>query len=363
MLAHAADRLDLELVALAKPTDTSLLGRHGVVVADPDEPGVLESFAADVDVLTFEHELVDPDALARIEATGVPVRPGPGVLALANKATQRRTLGDLGFPVPPFVVATSRDDVESFAAAHPSGIVVKTATGGYDGRGVYVLDDRNLDGVPEELFDGRQLVVEPRLDIECELAVLVARRPGGESVVYPVVETVQRRGMCREVLVPSGRSASVDAAASEVGAAIADAIGAVGMLAIELFVVDGVVTINELAPRVHNSGHLTIEACVTSQFENQLRAVADLPLGSPELRVPAAAMVNVVGDELGTDPHDHLVDGLVAGDASVHLYAKAPRPERKIGHVTATAADRETARKQAAAVVDALMTPSTPEAR
>jgi 5-(carboxyamino)imidazole ribonucleotide synthase len=167
--------------------------------------------------------------------------------------------------------------------------------------------------------------------------------------------------MCREVHVPSGVSPALEGAARQVAEAIAASVDAVGMLAVELFVVDGEVLVNELAPRVHNSGHLTIEACHTSQFEQHLRAVADLPLGSTELRVPAATMVNVVGDETGADPRDRLAAGMAAGDAAIHLYGKAPRPERKIGHVTATAPDRATAQARATAVVAALMTTTAEE--
>jgi len=359
MLTHAGERLDLEIRVLAKPTDTSMVGHDPLVtVGDPDAPGVLEAFAADVDVVTFENELVDLEILRALEAQGVAVRPGAHVLAMSNKATQRRHLDSLSFPLPPFVVATEASHVEKFAAEHGWPLVVKSATGGYDGRGVHMVDDPA--GLAAITFDGAEYVVEPKLDIELELAVLVARRPGGETATFPVVETVQRRGMCREVHAPAGVSPEIAGAARQVAEAIAVGIDAVGVLAIELFVVDGEVLINELAPRVHNSGHLTIEATDTSQFEQHLRAVADLPLGSTELRVPAATMVNLVGgetvgDETGIDPRDRLAEGMSAGAAAIHLYGKAPRPERKIGHVTACGPDRATAHRDATAVAAALM--------
>ncbi len=354
MLTHAGERLDLEVRVLANPTDTSMAGHDPLVtVGDPDEPGVLEAFAAHVDVLTFENELVDLDILRALEAGGVAVRPGSHVLEMSNKATQRRTLDALSFPLPSFVVTTESADVEKFAAEHGWPLVVKSATGGYDGRGVHMIDGPDeLTAVP---FDGATYVVEPKLAIDLELAVLVARRPGGETATFPVVETVQRRGMCREVHAPAGVTPEIEATARDVGLAIAEAIDAVVVLATELSVIDGEVLVNELAPRVHNSGHLTIEACDTSQFEQQLRAVADLPLGSPALRVRAATMVNVVGDETDVDPRDRLTDGMAAGAAAIHLYGKAPRPERKIGHVTATGADRSHAHRRAAAVASALM--------
>jgi 5-(carboxyamino)imidazole ribonucleotide synthase len=354
MLTHAGERLDLEVRILAKPSDTSMRGHDPLVtVGDPDEPGVLDAFAATVDVVTFENELVDLDVLRALEARGVAVRPGSHVLAMSNKATQRRALAALSLPLPPFVVTTEASGVEKFAAEHGWPLVVKSATGGYDGRGVHMVDDAG--GLATLGFDGSEFVVEPMLDIELELAVLVARRPGGDTVTFPVVETVQRRGMCREVHAPAGVSSETERAARHLGESIAASVDAVGVLAVELFVVDGEVLVNELAPRVHNSGHLTIEANDTSQFEQHLRAVADLPLGSTSLRVPAATMVNVVGDTTDVDPRDRLAEGMAAGDAAIHLYGKAPRPERKIGHVTSCGPDRATAHRDAASVAAALM--------
>jgi 5-(carboxyamino)imidazole ribonucleotide synthase len=357
MLVHAGERLDLELRVLSRPGDTSMSG-HGdlVTVGDPATDGVLERFSDEVDVLTFENEQVDLSTLRRLEDAGVVVRPGSHVLAMSNKATQREALGALLFPVPDFVVATGRDELVDFATNH-GAVVVKTATGGYDGRGLWMADGPDEVSALDLPFDGREYVIEPRLELQHEVAVLVARRPRGEMATYPVVETIQRDGMCREAMLPSGLPDALEVAARQVAEGIAAAIDAVGILAVELFVVDGAVVINELAPRVHNSGHLTIEACETSQFEQHLRAVADLPLGSTQLRVPAAAMANVVGDEGGVDPRDRLAAGLGAADATIHLYGKSPLPERKIGHVTATGADRRSTRTAATTVAAALTQP------
>jgi 5-(carboxyamino)imidazole ribonucleotide synthase len=230
-------------------------------------------------------------------------------------------------------------------------VVVKLASGGYDGRGVWVVDDvAALAAVPT---DGRELVVEPKLALDKEIAVQVARRPNGDIAVYPVVETVQRDGMCREVIAPAPIDASLAAAAETLARDLAEASALEGFLAIELFVVDGGIVVNELAPRVHNSGHYSIEGCVTSQFENQLRAVLDWPLGSPRLRTPCAVMVNVVGSELG-DPADRLAVALRDDDVHVHLYGKTWRPGRKLGHVTALGDDVDSARGRAHAAVHAL---------
>jgi 5-(carboxyamino)imidazole ribonucleotide synthase len=357
MLVHAGERLDLELRVLSRPDDTSMSG-HGdlVVVGDPATEGVLERFADEADVLTFENEQVDLSTIRRLEDAGVVVRPGSHVLAMSNKATQRETLDSLLFPVPEYRVITRLDELVDFAGGH-GAVVVKTATGGYDGRGLWMAEGPEGVAALDLPFDGREYVVEPQLDLQHEIAVLVARRPGGDMATYPVVETIQRDGMCREATIPSGLPEDIEVAARRVAEGIATAIDAVGILAVELFVVDGTVLVNELAPRVHNSGHLTIEACETSQFEQHLRAVADLPLGSTEPRVPAATMANVVGDEGGVDPRDRLAAGMSAGGATIHLYGKAPRPERKIGHVTATGADRESTRKAATTVAAALTQP------
>jgi 5-(carboxyamino)imidazole ribonucleotide synthase len=196
-------------------------------------------------------------------------------------------------------------------------------------------------------------VVEPCLSLEREIAVQVARRPSGDIVVYPVVETVQRDGMCREVIAPAPIAPELSVAAGQLAHDLAAAVDLAGFLAIELFVVDGRLVVNELAPRVHNSGHYTIEGCVTSQFENQLRAVLDWPLGSPQLRAPYAVMVNVVGSEIG-DPTDRLPGALLVDDVHIHLYGKSWRPGRKLGHVTVLADDVAIARQRAHAAVLAL---------
>jgi 5-(carboxyamino)imidazole ribonucleotide synthase len=199
----------------------------------------------------------------------------------------------------------------------------------------------------------RTVVAEPLLPLERELAVLVARRPGGEAVVYPPVQTVQVDGICHELVAPAPVGADLADAAAALALRVAELCGAVGILAVELFVVDGRLLVNEVAPRPHNSGHHTIEHAATSQFENHLRAVLDWPLGATTPRTPAAAMVNVLGSG-DTDPRDRLPAALALGPASVHLYAKGPRAGRKLGHVTALGDDpaevRDRARRVAAAL-------------
>ena len=339
MMAPEAARLTIPLRPLVRDRDEPVARIHpDVVLGAPDADG-LRALAEACDVLTVEHELVDLDTLRALEAEGVRVRPCADALAVAvDKIRQREVLGAAGVPVPPWRQITSLGEVDDLADAHGWPLVAKAPRGGYDGRGVWFVEDRPALAELLAHLDGQPLLVEPALDIERELAVLVARRPGGELVVYPPVETVQRDGICHEVLLPAGISDAQDRRAREVAALIADTIDSVGILSVELFVVDGEILLNELASRPHNAGHLTIEASHTSQFANHLRAVLDLPLGDPEPRVPAAAMINVLGVE-GVDPRTRLPHALAQTEVSVHLYDKQPRPGRKLGHVTATGRD------------------------
>ncbi|MEZ5239998.1 MAG: ATP-grasp domain-containing protein [Microthrixaceae bacterium] len=244
-----------------------------------------------------------------------------------------------------------------FARAHSGGLVAKASRGGYDGRAVWRLSGRELEGFVAP-WEGAPLVLEPLLELSCELAVLVARRPSGEVRTWPVLETVQVDGMCDEVLFPAPVDADVAGRAREVAARVAEHTGAVGVLAVELFVTPGgEVLVNEIAPRVHNSGHLTIEGSCTSQFEQHLRAVLDWPLGPTQMLFPSAVMANVVGQG-STDPRtrQHLALAAVPG-AHVHLYGKTPRDRRKIGHVTVVGEDLASARREAARASELLAGP------
>lgn len=363
MLAEAASPLGVHVKVLAAPADE---GAPDVVVdtvrGDLDDADVLRGFARSVDVVTFDHENVDHDLLLELEAEGVAVRPSVATLRFSDKAHQRRHFAAAGLPVPTFLVVDggTAPDVEAvrrFAGDHGGWAVLKASRGGYDGRGVWVLDE-NAAADFVEAWSGAPLVVEPRLDLLSELAVLAARRPSGEVATWPVLETVQVDGMCNEVLLPAPITAELESTAREVGAAVAREVRAIGVLAVELFVVaapDGTpeLLVNEIAPRVHNSGHLTIEASVTSQFAQHLRAVLDWPLGPTDSR-SAAAMVNVVGD--GThEPRERQAQALAeVPGALIHLYGKAPRRERKVGHVTVLADDVASARSEATAAAEIL---------
>jgi 5-(carboxyamino)imidazole ribonucleotide synthase len=345
MLFEASLRLDLDIRVLAARADDPTVGVvPDVRLGDPHDRQALADFADGCDVVTFDHELVDPTVLAALEESGVVLRPGASTMAVAiDKLAQHRIFRDAGLPVPETIVAADAAAVRRAADVLGGPVVVKLATGGYDGRGVADLDPTHAEPPWLRMLD-RVALVQPRLAIEHELAVVVVRGAAGDMSTYPVVATVQHDGMCRLVHVPSGAGAALEQQAGAIARQVADLVDAVGIVAVEFFVVDGRLLVNEIATRPHNSGHLTIESSVTSQFENHLRAVTGQPLGATDPVVAAAAMVNLVGSVPGaTDPSDRVrVPSPAQGrrlpaDAAVHLYRKTPRPGRKLGHVTAVA--------------------------
>jgi 5-(carboxyamino)imidazole ribonucleotide synthase len=341
MTYQAAIALGVELRVLATDAgDAAVRAGAPHAVGSAASLADLRAFAARADVLTFDHERVPPEHLAALEAEGVRLAPGAAPKLLAqDKLVARRRLRELGFPVPPFALASTRWEVEEFGAEHGWPLIAKAPRGGYDGQGVQEL--------PAPCRPAAPLLLEPRLELERELAVLVARAPGGESVAYPVAETVQHEAMCREIVVPAPIPDALAAEATGLATAVTEAIGATGVVAVELFVTRDGLLVNELALRPHNSGHYTIEGCVTSQFEQHLRAVLDLPLGSAALVARAVATVNVVGPADGSDPAERLAAALAVPGAHVHLYGKAPRPGRKLGHVTVCGDDPEPTRAAA----------------
>ncbi|WP_025155568.1 5-(carboxyamino)imidazole ribonucleotide synthase [Leifsonia aquatica] len=300
------------------------------------------AFAETVDVITFDHEHVPPAILRELVARGIPVHPGPDALLYAqDKLQMRAKLSELGLPVPDWAAVESADELGRFLADHGGRAVVKTARGGYDGKGVRMVSEAN--GVDDWFLalaeDGRggALLVEELVSFRRELAQLVARRPSGESVAWPVVETVQRDGVCAEVIAPApGAAGRVAEAAADIAVRIADGLGVTGVLAVELFeTTDGRILINELAMRPHNSGHWSIEGAVTSQFEQHLRAVLDLPLGETRPRDEWSVMVNILGGPAEGTLQDRYPAALAAHpEAKFHGYGKDPRPGRKVGHVT-----------------------------
>jgi 5-(carboxyamino)imidazole ribonucleotide synthase len=341
----AAIAYDIELTVLAAhESDAAVRAGAQAIVGDHRDLAVLEAFAAEVDVVSFEFEGIAPEHLRVLERAGHRLVPSASAKLIAqDKLHQRRELAAAGFPVPPFAHARTAIDVAEFAALHDWPVVIKAPRGGYDGHGVQlVADARQAAVVLAELPEGALL--EPALAIQQELAVQVARTDDGQMVVYPVVETVQRDAMLRELVCPARLDGERALEALEIARGIVAHIDATGIIAVELFLTPDGLLVNELALRPHNSGHHTIEACATSQFEQHLRAVLNWPLGSTALRAPAAVTVNVIGPSDGSDPCDRLAAALAVDGAHVHLYGKSARPGRKLGHVTALGDDVASAR-------------------
>lgn len=346
MSAAPAAALGIGLRVLAAAPDESAaqvirdvsIGRH-------DDLAALLRFADGCDVVTFDHEHVPPIHLEKLESRGIAVRPGPSALFHAqDKIHMRQALTDIGVPCPRWRVVTAPGEVADFADEAGWPVVLKTSRGGYDGRGVWVVESvqQAVDVLAVPLAPGAQWLAEERIDFVQELSAQVARSPHGQAVAYPVVRTLQADGICSEVIAPAPGLASARAvAAQEIALRIARDLNVTGMLAVEMFDDGYDLFVNELAMRPHNSGHWSIEGARTSQFENHLRAVLDLPLGAPTAVAPYAVMVNILGGDVGDlySAYRHVL----ARDPGlkVHLYGKAVRPGRKVGHVTVLGDDVE----------------------
>jgi 5-(carboxyamino)imidazole ribonucleotide synthase len=346
MIAPAVELgLDLRVLAEGEGMSAQLAA---TAVGDYHDLDVVRAFVADVDVVTFDHEHVPQDILRALIADGVAVHPGPDALQFAqDKLVMRARLADLGVPQPDWAAVVSEQELQTFLDAHDGQGVVKTPRGGYDGKGVRVVraasDARDwFAAVPA----GEALLVEELVPFVRELAQQVARRPSGEIVAYPVVETVQRDGVCAEVIAPAPAAAERLAEVAEsIGVRIAEGLGVTGMLAVELFETDDErILVNELAMRPHNSGHWSQDGAVTGQFEQHLRAVADLPLGSTAPRAPWSVMVNILGGPAVGTLGDRFSSAMVAHpEAKIHTYGKDPRPGRKVGHVNVSSSDLDDA--------------------
>ncbi len=341
MTAQAAIALGQTLRVLAVRDDESAAQvTPDVVLGSHTDLDALRRVAEGATAFTFDHEHVPTDLLDALVADGVNVAPPPEALVHAqDKLVMRRRLSELGAPVPRFSAVSSADDAVAFARDIGGPVVIKTVRGGYDGRGVLMADtaDEARAIVERYLADGVAVMIEERVAMRRELAALVARSPFGQGAAWPVVETVQRDGICVTVIAPAPElSDETGSAASELALRIASSLGVVGVLAVELFeTTDGALMINELAMRPHNSGHWTMDGARTSQFEQHLRAVLDYPLGDTSALAPTV-MGNVLGaPETPTMSMDERVHHLFARmpDAKVHLYGKEERAGRKIGHV------------------------------
>jgi 5-(carboxyamino)imidazole ribonucleotide synthase len=351
MMIPPAVELGVTIKVLAEAEGMSA-ALAATAVGDYRDLDTVLAFAETVDVVTFDHEHVPQHVLHALVEKGVPVHPGPDALLYAqDKLLMRRKVTELGLPSPDWAAISNAEELGAFLEAHGGRAVVKTTRGGYDGKGVRVVDDRN--GVDDWFAalaeDGRggALIVEELVDFVRELAQQVARRPSGEIVAYPVVETVQKGGVCAEVIAPAptaeaiargadGAASTVAEVARDIAVRVAEGVGVTGMLAVELFETrDGRVLVNELAMRPHNSGHWSIDGAVTSQFEQHLRAVLDLPLGATRPLDAWTVMINVLGGPVGQSLQDRYPAALAAYPAAkLHGYGKESRPGRKVGHVT-----------------------------
>ncbi|MFY9847993.1 MAG: 5-(carboxyamino)imidazole ribonucleotide synthase [Trebonia sp.] len=335
MTAQAAIGLGVTFRVLAEaPADSAALVTPDVTVGSHLSLQDVSAFAGRCDVVTFDHEHVPGRVLAELESAGVLVRPGSAALRYTqDKLAMRGALTSRGVPCPRYAAVSSAADVEEFAAGSWP-VVLKAVSGGYDGKGVWVC--ASPAAAAEVVAHGIALLAEEFVPFRRELAALVARSPSGQGAAYPVVQTVQVDGICREVIAPApGLDPEVAAAAQALALRIASSLDVTGLLAVELFeTAAGGLLVNELAMRPHNSGHWTIDGARTSQFEQHLRAVLDLPLGSCALSGPFTVMANLLG---GTDPdiYDRYIHVMAADPAvKVHFYGKEVRPGRKIGHVT-----------------------------
>ncbi|MEY9941970.1 5-(carboxyamino)imidazole ribonucleotide synthase [Streptacidiphilus sp. MAP5-3] len=350
-MAHdAAIPLGVRFRLLADtPQDSAALVVGDVVLGDYRDLDTLRRFAEGCDVITFDHEHVPTEHLRTLQAEGFAVRPGPDALVYAqDKGLMRAKLDGLGVPCPRHRLVGDPADVTAFAnegEGYP--VVLKTTRGGYDGKGVWVVADETE--AAEPFRAGVPVLAEEKVDFVRELAADVVRSPHGQAVAYPVVESVQKNGICHEVVAPAPNlSADLAAEAQALALRIAGELDITGHLAVELFETrDGRVLVNELAMRPHNSGHWSIDGAVTSQFENHVRAVLDLPLGDPRPRQPWTVMVNVLGGDYPDMYSAYLHCMARDPGLRIHMYGKDVKPGRKVGHVTVFGDDLDDVRERA----------------
>jgi 5-(carboxyamino)imidazole ribonucleotide synthase len=343
MTLPAAVPLGVRLrVLAASPDDAAVRAGAEARIGDHTSLDDLREFAAGCDVVTFDHEHVPGEHIRALEDAGVVVRPGAAALHYAqDKLAMRDRLTELGLPCPRYRPVATLADVRDFVKPNGWPVVLKAARGGYDGKGVWICRTAEEAAAVTERApaEGVRLIAEEHVPFQRELAALVARSPHRQGAAYPVVETVQAGGVCQEVLAPAPElPGNRSSEAQWLALRIAAELGVTGLLAVEMFETSDGLLVNELAMRPHNSGHWTIEGARSSQFEQHLRAVLDLPLGSPQPAAPMAVMANVFG---GSADDDYAAvygrcEHVMAADpaAKLHLYGKDPRPGRKIGHVT-----------------------------
>ena len=338
------------------PQDSAAQVVGDVVIGDYRDLDTLRAFARGCDVITFDHEHVPTEHLRALEADGIPVRPGPDALVHAqDKGVMRAKLDAIGVPCPRHRVVSDPADVERFAAELGGGqapdgfpVILKTVRGGYDGKGVWVV--RSSKEAAEPFRAGVPVLAEEKVDFVRELAANIVRSPHGQAVAYPVVESIQVDGVCDTVIAPApGLDEELAGQAQQLALRIAQELGVVGHLAVELFeTADGRILVNELAMRPHNSGHWTQDGAITSQFANHVRAVLDLPLGDPRPRARWTVMANVLGGDYPDMYHAYLHCMARDPQLKIHMYGKDVKPGRKVGHVNTYGDDLADVRERAA---------------
>lgn len=361
MLTQAAIALGIETVIFERSADSPAARRtQREVVGSWGDATALESFAKQCDLVTLENEFVDAAVLRRLEARGLEVYPSSATLAvIQDKLLQKQRIAAMGLALPSFRAVATPDDVLRAANDYGWPLLLKVRREGYDGYGNATLRTA-VDIAPawERLtHGGRQLLVEAFVPFTHELAVMILRGRDGEIQAYPVVETVQQNHICHIVRAPAPIAPAVAVHAVALAQQAVQAVDGVGIFGVELFMLaDGTVLYNEMAPRPHNSGHYTIEGCITSQFENHLRAVLGWPLGATALRAPAVVMVNLLGQRNGTAHPEGIRAALAVDGAHIHLYGKREvRVGRKMGHITTlgtSLAEAEALARRAADLVE-----------
>lgn len=351
MLTLAAKPLGFQVVVVNPQSNgpASLVGAKEII-GDLYDQAALAQLAEKADYITVEIEHLSADALEALEQSGAVINPAPSTIRLIqDKLKQKEFLEQAGVPLAPFVAITDKQSAYDALETFGGKMLIKTRHGAYDGRGNMVVASEADIEAAFEAFNGRGLYAEGFVSFERELAVMVARDMQGAIVTYPIVQTVHERNICTEVLVPAPVGEAVLLKADTIAKKVAGLLEGAGTFGIEMFVTpDGEVLVNEMAPRVHNSGHYTTEACRTSQFEQHIRAIAGLPLGETDMVVPAAVMVNILGERDGETELTGLKEALQIPGVSVHLYDKHPtKVDRKMGHLTATAPTVEEARRRA----------------
>lgn len=356
MFAHAAQRLGYHVVVFTPESD-SPAGQvaQETVQADYEDPKAVRRFAEMVDLITLEFENIDTDAVARAEEI-VSVRPGLEVLKIAqHRIREKSTLQQAGFPVTPFHELRCSDDIAVAASKLGFPMVFKTAQWGYDGKGQRKVSTMAEAVAAFELLGPSSVIAEQRIDFAAEVSLIVARSPRGEVAVYPLFYNEHANHILDVTMCPAPEAwIDVAAEAEKIGRGVAESLDVIGLLTIEFFVDQkGQLMINELAPRPHNSGHLTMEACPTSQFEQQVRAICNLPLGDTSLIRPAA-MANLLGD-VWNQGQPAFALALADPQAYLHLYGKQDaRMGRKMGHLTCLDASSQAAAVKVRALRDQL---------